>query len=161
MKKNPLILLIFLGIAIVDQATKAAVDAYITPFFHSIDIIPGLFRLVNIRNPGAAFGILGNSGSLRIFILSGISIAALVIIGFVISKAKERSHVIALSLIGGGAAGNLIDRLRFGEVVDFLDFYVGGYHWPAFNVADTAISVGVALYLYCAYFAKPSTGKTG
>ncbi len=160
MKKRPLILLIFLVIVIADQATKAATDAYIIPF-HSIDIIVGFFSLVNVRNPGAAFGILNDAGSIRIYLLSGVSILALIIIGVVLSKARERSEVIALSLIGGGAAGNLIDRLRFGEVVDFLDFYVGGSHWPAFNIADSAISVGVVIYLYCAYFKAPSTEKTG
>ncbi len=155
MKKSPLILLIFLVIVIADQATKAAADAYIIPF-HSIDIISGFFSLVNVRNPGAAFGILNDAGSIRVFLLSGVSILALIIIGVVLSKARERTHVIALSLIGGGAAGNLIDRLRFGEVVDFLDFHVWGHHWPAFNVADCAISIGVVLYLYCAYFATSS-----
>ncbi|MEK7689054.1 MAG: signal peptidase II, partial [Deltaproteobacteria bacterium] len=94
--------------------------------------------------PGAAFGIFrGVSETFRTIFLTGISFAVMIIIFFVYRNTKGAASRIAFSLIAGGAVGNLIDRIRFGEVIDFLDFYIGQYHWPAFNIADSAITVGV------------------
>ena len=116
----------------------------------SIPVIPKFFNLTYIRNPGAAFGLFSESGGmLRTFAFIGISLIALVVLGYLYSKTLDRNRLLrlALSLVTGGAIGNLIDRVRMGEVIDFLDFYIGSSHWPAFNVADSCISVGVFLIL--------------
>lgn len=117
----------------------------------SLSVIPGFFDLTYVRNPGAAFGFLAQaSPALRSFFFSAVAVIAVFLILYFIIRHKEGTllQTTALSLISGGALGNLLDRVRFGEVVDFLDFYVGSYHWPAFNVADSAISVGACLLLY-------------
>ena len=114
------------------------------------NIIPGLFNLVYVTNTGAAFGFLAGSKSwLRQAFFVGVAIVALGVMVYVYGQLKRQSKmfVYALGLIGGGAVGNLIDRLRYGSVVDFLDFYMGSYHWPAFNVADSAITIGVGLFM--------------
>ena len=136
-------------VVIVDQLTKLWI---MTTFaLHGQqDIIPGFFNLVYVTNTGAAFGFLAGSNSmLRQVFFVAVAIMALIVI--VISyghlKRQGRIFVYALGLIAGGAVGNLIDRLRLGSVVDFLDFYVGSYHWPAFNAADSAITIGVGLFL--------------
>jgi len=117
----------------------------------SLSVIPGFFDLTYVRNPGAAFGFLAQaSPAFRSFFFSAVAVIAVFLILYFIIRHKEGTllQATALSLISGGALGNLLDRVRFGEVVDFLDFYVGSYHWPAFNVADSAISVGACLLLY-------------
>lgn len=117
----------------------------------SLSVIPGFFDLTYVRNPGAAFGFLAQaSPAFRSFFFSAVAVIAVFLILYFIIRHKEGTllQTTALSLISGGALGNLLDRVRFGEVVDFLDFYVGSYHWPAFNVADSAISVGACLLLY-------------
>jgi len=117
----------------------------------SLSVIPGFFDLTYVRNPGAAFGFLAQaSPAFRSFFFSAVAVVAVFLILYFIIRHKEGTllQATALSLISGGALGNLLDRVRFGEVVDFLDFYVGSYHWPAFNVADSAISVGACLLLY-------------
>lgn len=138
------------AVAIIDQITKAVVveKLFLT---ESVGVVPGLFNLVHYRNPGAAFSILSSGGTGRTVFLLATSVIALVIIGFVARQAKGVAQGAALGLIAGGAIGNLIDRLRFGYVVDFLDFYIGGYHWPAFNVADSAITIGVFLAFFVFY----------
>ena len=138
------------AVVVADQISKAVISAYVDPF-RAISIIPGFFNIVNWRNPGSAFGMFASAGSWKTAFLSVMPLLALVIIAFVLRQTKERFSVFALSLIAGGAVGNLIDRLRFGEVIDFLDFYAAGHHWPAFNVADSAITVGVILYIYVTY----------
>ena len=145
--------LIPIGIAvlvvIVDQLTKLWI---ITNFalHDQQNVIPGLFDLVYVTNTGAAFGFLAGSKSvLRQLFFVGVGIVALGVIVYAYGQLKKQSRIFvyALGLIGGGAIGNLIDRLRFGSVVDFLDFYMGSYHWPAFNAADSAITVGVGLFM--------------
>jgi len=140
---------IALAVVIVDQLTKLWI---MTTFaLHGQQkIIPGFFDLVYVTNTGAAFGFLAGSKTwLRQAFFVGVAIVALIVIVFAYGHLKKqgRLFVYALGLIAGGAVGNLIDRLRFGSVVDFLDFYLGSYHWPAFNAADSAITVGVALFL--------------
>ena len=134
-----------------DQATKAAVVSYLYPL-QIVEAIPGLFNLVYFRNTGAAFGLFSGGGILSKLFLVAVTGAALVVLGFLLREAKGTGATFALSLIVGGAIGNLIDRLRFGSVVDFLDFHIGSLHWPAFNVADSAITVGVALTIWFRYF---------
>jgi len=127
------------------------------PLHHSIPIIDGFFSLTYIRNTGAAFGIF--SGSHEVFrrpFLIGVSILA---IGFILVMLKrlrdgETGLATALAFILGGAIGNLIDRIVYGEVIDFLDVYWAHYHWPAFNVADSFITIGVAITLFYLIRAK-------
>lgn len=137
------------GIVAADQLSKWWVMTHFA-LHESKTIIPGFFNLTSIRNTGAAFGLLaGTDGAWRPWFFGGIALAALVAIGFLYNQYRQRGrvYVYALASIAGGAVGNLIDRVRFGAVVDFLDFYIGRYHWPAFNVADSAIVVGVGLFL--------------
>lgn len=132
-------------VLLLDQATKIFVDR--TMALHSsITVIEGFFNITYLRNKGAAFGILANSAyRLPFFIL--VSAVAVVVILVVIRRLREDQKLaaISLSLIFSGAIGNLIDRVRLGEVIDFLDAHWYGHHWPAFNVADSAICVGVFL----------------
>ncbi len=114
-------------------------------------VIPGLFNLVYVLNPGAAFGFLADaSATFRYVFFTGITVVAAGLIVYYLVKTNPRNLILAssLTLIFGGAIGNLIDRIRFGSVVDFLDFYLGAAHWPAFNVADSAITVGAALMIW-------------
>lgn len=127
-----------------------------------LEIIPGFFALTYILNPGAAFGIMANWDSwLRVPVLVVVSIAALGFIGYLYFSAMSRSTVasIALPLIAGGALANLYERLMAGAVVDYLDFYIQNYHWPAFNLADASITTGVALFLIGSFFERPSDGR--
>lgn len=108
------------------------------------------FNLVHVHNTGAAFGFLAQaSESVRMPFFLGVSVVAVGVITALVYKAAEDkiAYVAGLGLVLGGAVGNFIDRIRFGYVIDFLDFYVGASHWPAFNVADIAISVGVGLLI--------------
>ncbi|WP_455243769.1 signal peptidase II [Petrachloros mirabilis] len=141
------VLLAMIGLAVVfvDQATKQWVMQSMR-LHESITVIPNLFSLTYIRNPGAAFGLLaGSSNAFRMVFFGITSLFALALLGTILVRLPEKDWVGQLSIAGilGGAIGNLIDRLRFGEVIDFLDVYIESYHWPAFNVADSAISVGV------------------
>ena len=132
-----------------DQLTKLLIMENFS-LFEQKSVIPGLFNLVYVTNTGAAFGFLsGDKSWLRLIFFIGVAVLALVIIVYAYGHLKEQGkiYVYSLGLIGGGAIGNLIDRLRFGSVVDFLDFYLGSHHWPAFNAADSAITVGVGLFL--------------
>ncbi len=137
-------------IVIIDQVTKAVV-VYALPPHKSISVIPYFFNLTHIHNPGGAFGFLANTNaSLRDIFFPVVSVAAIGLIIYLYSN-TPRSHSLAragFSLILGGAVSNLIDRIRLGVVVDFLDFYIGNLHWPAFNIADSAISIGIAIFLF-------------
>jgi len=136
-------------IVAVDQATKALVrDAL--PVHASITVIPGLLDITHALNSGAAFGILnGVDFPFKTAIIAVIATAALVGVGMYAASLAHHQLIarLGLALIIGGAAGNLIDRVLAGSVVDFVDFYWHGYHFWAFNVADSAISVGVAIMI--------------
>ncbi len=139
----------FFLVVVLDQLTKAWVVHHFI-LYESLGIIPGFFNLTYLTNTGAAFGILaGHPGWLRQVFFIGVAVIALTAIFFIHKRIKEQSHwyTVGLALIGGGAVGNLLDRVRLGSVVDFLDFYIAGHHWPAFNVADSAITIGVSLIL--------------
>ncbi len=143
-------------VVIFDQITKAVVQNTL-PLYHSISVIPGFFSITHIRNPGGAFGLMASqSSSLRKLLFILLSSLAICLICYFYKNTPKKYSMLAtgFSLILGGAVGNLIDRIRFGEVVDFLDFYIGNYHWPAFNVADSAISVGIAIFLFHLLFKK-------
>jgi signal peptidase II len=148
-KKNILFLVIALLVILLDQTTKAWIIS--TMRLHdSFAVIVGFFNITHIRNPGAAFGFLAGAPPLfrHIFFLVVTVAALLLILHYLyVSRIEESSLVAALALILAGAVGNLIDRIRFGEVVDFLDVYIGSYHWPAFNVADSAITIGAAVLM--------------
>ncbi len=145
MKRTDLpFLLVSLGVLILDQITKLAVIRTI-PVHGSIPVIPGFFDLVHVRNRGMAFGILNRPGEdTGIYLLAAATVAAVVLllVWFRRIAGSSTKAGVALSLIIGGALGNLVDRIRLREVVDFLDVYAGTLHWPAFNVADSAITVG-------------------
>ncbi len=135
------------GILVLDQATKVVVDKTMA-MHQSIDLIPNFASLTYLRNTGAAFGFLaGARSSLRIVFFALISSVAIGCIGYLIRglRPQQKGLLVSLSLILGGAIGNLIDRLRLGEVIDFIDLHWYDIHWPAFNVADSAISIGVVL----------------
>ncbi len=120
----------------------------------SMVVIPGLFNLTSVRNPGAAFGIFSTLGpTFRVALLVGVSLLALVLLTvfYFNSRPHEGTARFAAALVMGGAVGNLIDRLRLGEVVDFLDFYIQHHHWPAFNIADSAITIGISLFAWSAW----------
>ncbi|MGI9506383.1 MAG: signal peptidase II [Geminicoccaceae bacterium] len=109
--------------------------------------VTSFFDLVLVWNRGVSFGMFNNAGAYGPMILSGIAIAVVLGLLYWLRQAENRLTVMALGLVIGGALGNVIDRFRFGAVVDFLDFHIAGYHWPAFNVADAAICVGAVLLL--------------
>ncbi len=134
-------------IILLDQVTKLLILHFL-PLFSAREIIPGFFNLVHVRNTGAAFSILAGASSVwRQGLFVGLTIVVVGILLFAYGKLRpdDRWTRTAYALITGGALGNLVDRLRLGEVVDFLDCYVGAYHWPAFNLADSAISVGALM----------------
>jgi len=136
-------------VVLLDQTTKLLVLAKM-PLYYSITVIQGFFNLTHIRNPGGAFGFMAaGSQGVRNLLFVGVSVIAMgLIVYFYRSTPKTYPYLgAALAMIFGGAVGNLIDRLRFGEVVDFLDVYVGAYHWPAFNVADSGITVGITIFI--------------
>ncbi len=148
-KSDVVYLAIILGVIAADQVTKAMiVDAM--RLYESWELIPGFFNLVYVTNSGAAFSFLADMNSpWRHYFFLSIGIVAL--IGLTVAywklRTENRFYSWSLALIAGGAAGNLLDRVRFGSVIDFLDFYLGNYHWPAFNVADSAICIGVGMFL--------------
>jgi signal peptidase II len=142
--------LVAVAVVILDQVTKYIVNTSML-LHDSMPIINGLFNFTYVKNPGAAFGFLaGAPPFFRSVFFIGVTVAAIMLILYYIRKTKTEEPLLttSFSLIMGGAVGNLIDRVRFGEVIDFLDLYIGPHHWPAFNIADSAISVGAILLIY-------------
>ncbi len=134
-----------LVVVVLDQLTKSLVLAKMD-LHQSISVVDGLFALTYVRNTGAAFGILaGRLADYRVpFFLVVAALALFVLLWFVRTvPADRRAVIVACGGVLGGAIGNMIDRALYGEVIDFLDVYWGTYHWPAFNVADAAITIGV------------------
>ena len=132
-------------ILVLDQATKLYVDANFR-LHETVPVIRGFFHLTYVRNKGAAFGILADN-AVRIPFFITVSIVAMLGIVWYLRQIRgdQKLAIFSLSLIFSGACGNLIDRIRLGEVIDFLDVFWQRHHWPAFNVADSAITVGVTL----------------
>ena len=154
----------FLAVLIVllDRWTKRLVAAHIAMYSH-IQIIPGFFRLTHTENTGAAFSLFADSPShWKISLLIGFSVIAMVIVSVLLWKQTRALTItgVALSLILGGAVGNLWDRVASGRVVDFLLLYYKGYQWPVFNLADSAIVVGAGLLVIEILFHKSSTDET-
>jgi signal peptidase II len=134
-------------IIVLDAVTKWLVSANIS-LHDAITVVPNLFSIVHVRNTGAAFGIGASAESQVVPLLlnSGAILVFLIVVAYALrTPLTDRTLQIGLHLILGGAIGNLVDRFRFGYVVDFLDIYVRDHHWPAFNVADSAICIGIAL----------------
>jgi signal peptidase II len=136
-------------VLILDQLTKILVVLYL-PLYSSVTVVPGFFNLVHVRNTGAAFSFMaGDFSAWRQAFFIAVSVIGAGIILYIYRrlKSEDKWARLALALILGGALGNLVDRVRLGEVIDFIDIYVGSYHWPAFNIADSAISIGAVILL--------------
>lgn len=134
-------------VLLLDQLTKLAVIDHLTAY---VDVIPltSFFNLVHVHNTGAAFSLFADQpGWQRGFFIGVAGIASVVILYLLKKTAGRRVFSIALALILGGAIGNVIDRILYGHVIDFLDVFVGDWHWPAFNVADAAISIGAVMLI--------------
>lgn len=147
---------IALSIVILDQVTKVLVHHFLR-LHESRTIIEGFFTLTYIRNPGAAFGLMaGLSENFRFYFFLSASLLALIFLTVLFHKTppQDRWTITGIPLVVGGAIGNMIDRLRLGEVIDFLDFFIGRYHWPAFNVADSAITIGIG-FLILPFLVRP------
>ena len=151
------VLIALLAVVILDQLSKYSIVSNL-PEGHGMPVINGFFDLTLVYNPGAAFGALaGLSDRVRPFILGAATFLALgaVLYFLLVDYWNDKLAKIFLGLIIGGALGNVIDRFRMGRVVDFLDFYFGSYHWPAFNIADSAICLGVALLMIKSLMTSP------
>ena len=151
------------GMIALDQATKYWVSSSMEPWTGH-PVIPGLFNLVHVLNRGAAWGFLDSENidwQRPLFIVIGIIALAFIVYMLKTADRTDKWMVAGLGLIAGGAVGNLIDRIRLGVVVDFLDFYVGDYHWPAFNIADCALTVGAGCILLSMYLNRKRTGQAG
>jgi len=152
-------------IVCLDQVSKIIVLKGLR-IYESVPVIKGFFNLVHVRNRGMAFGLMNRPDmDFGFWILVSATILAIVLLLFWFYRMADESNwtTFGLSLILGGALGNLIDRIRLHEVIDFLDFYVGPFHWPAFNVADAAITVGafmVGLSLFFGPYAKKAASPT-
>lgn len=151
-------------ILILDQITKVWAEHALT-LFAPVEMT-GFFNLTLVYNPGAAFSFLSTAGGWQRWVLSAVAfgLAVLIIVWLTRMPARARLTVVSLGLILGGAIGNLADRVRLGQVVDFLDFHYAGLHWPAFNVADAAITVGAVLMIVATFteqcLCNPQTANT-
>ena len=138
------------AVIVLDQISKLLVlDAI--PLYDSVPVVPGFFHLTHIQNPGGAFGFLSRQDAVvrsAVFFTATAAALCLIVVFFRKTPSTYRWLGAGFALIFGGAAGNLIDRIRLGRVVDFLDVFVGDYHWPAFNVADSAVTVGIAIFAF-------------
>ena len=143
-------------VVLADQITKGLILKFL-PYHQSITVIAGFFDITHIHNPGGAFGLMANMNeTVRTIVFLFASSAAVGLI-FYFYKKTPPSYTflgVGFALIFGGAIGNLIDRVHLGIVVDFLDVYIGKYHWPAFNIADSAITVGIFIFGFHLLFKK-------
>jgi len=150
-----------LVVIILDQVSKLIVAGSIK-HYESIPVIEGFLNLVHVRNRGMAFGLMNRpDAQITFYILIAVTIAAVILLFFWFNslKGRDRKLILGISLIVGGAIGNLIDRVRFKEVIDFLDFFIGKYHWPAFNLADSSITVGALWVVINIFFFSSSNDK--
>jgi signal peptidase II len=148
-KKNAglmLWLVIALVVVLLDQASKIMMSQFL--LYGQSETVTSYFNLVMVYNKGAAFSFLSDQPGWQRYFFTAVSvIASLFILWMLKRNPTQRLFCWALALILGGAVGNLIDRIAYGHVIDFLDFHVGGWHWPAFNVADSAITLGAILFV--------------
>jgi signal peptidase II len=144
-RKYRILLICFCSLLALDQVSKLVIY-HAVPLHQSNEVIAGFFSIVHVQNTGAAFGFLAHiPGAAHVFLIASLLAIALILVYFHWIKGGEVWTPICLSLILTGAVGNLIDRFRLGSVIDFLDFHYHGWHWPAFNVADSSITIGVIL----------------
>jgi signal peptidase II len=162
MKQRYLILMALTPlILIADQLTKLYIDRSMQ-LYQTIPVVDGLFSITYLRNKGAAFSFLSDaSWRLPFFILASIIAIIAIMVAFRKLRDDQRFAAVSLTLVFSGAVGNLIDRVRMGEVIDFLDVYWRSHHWPAFNVADSAICVGVAMLALDMFREERRMKKTG
>jgi signal peptidase II len=149
-------LLISLAVLGLDQWSKWLVELHL-PQQTAQPVIPGLLNLTHVRNTGVAFGMFAAGGSNGSLWLTALGCAALAAVGtyFWLAPRDHRMLLSALALIVGGAVGNLLDRLASGAVTDFVDVYLGSHHWPSFNVADSAISIGIVMMALDSFRHRP------
>jgi len=149
MRNLPMLKWLWLSLlaVVLDQVSKLLIDSSMQ-LYQSIPVMP-YFNLTYVHNTGAAFSFLSDAGGWQRWFFAGLAIVISIAMTVWLAKLKQHETLlaVALSLVLGGAIGNLIDRLAYGYVIDFLDVYVGNWHWPAFNIADSAITVGVGLLL--------------
>lgn len=144
-------LIVAIAIVLADQLTKEWTRAAFA-LEEMRAVIPGFFNLTYVRNTGAAWGMFGSQST-------GLTVLSIVMLVLLIVFRRKflddtRAHRLALGLLTGGIVGNLLDRIRFGFVTDFLDFHIGTHHWPAFNIADSAICCGVGIYILTSFLAE-------
>jgi signal peptidase II len=163
MTKAAFVSLVTVGVVVLDQLTKWCVRRAM-PLYASIPVIDGFFSITHARNPGGAFSFLaGTNHDFRVpffFLASSVAIGVLVYFLRQI-PVDQRWLLFAVAAVLGGALGNLIDRVAFGQVTDFLLLYWGQYQWPAFNVADSFITIGVTILIGHSVFAGESKPQTG
>jgi len=159
-------LLIAASVFVLDRITKVLIERNVS-VWESKNVIPGFFDIVHAKNRGAAFGIFSEGQSeLRTFLLIGVSLGVLLFISMLLLRptragfAGNKLTMAGLSLVMGGAIGNIYDRIAYGMVTDFLEFYIGQYHFAAFNVADSAISIGAGLLLLDMWLSRKQTVQT-
>jgi signal peptidase II len=161
-KSFAIIALIAAAVIVLDQYTKYLICTKLG-LYGRIEVMPGFLDIIHIRNSGVAFGFLKGFGiQYKTLSLIGVAGVAVFLLGFLISQIRreQKLQAFSLALILGGAIGNIIDRFRLGEVVDFVDAHWQDiYHWPAFNVADTAISIGIVLLLIDELLLRKKPGK--
>lgn len=151
-------LLLALAVFVLDQWSKWWVEANLA-LHRPLEVIPDFLNLTHVQNPGVAFGLFaGLESPLRTLILTALGFTALAVVGYYYAQveATQRLLLAALALIVGGAVGNLTDRILSGSVTDFIDAYFRSYHWHTFNVADSAITIGVGFILWDSFRAPPA-----
>jgi signal peptidase II len=147
-------LLLSLAVLVLDQWSKWLVELHLLEY-HDYSLIPGFLQLTHVRNTGVAFGLFAaHDNTFRVMVLTALGLLALgfVLYYYAVVPARERRLLLGLALVIGGAVGNLVDRVLNGGVTDFIDFYYGDYHWHTFNVADSAITVGIGLLILGSFF---------
>ena len=140
-------------VVVLDQLTKWLIQDVVLDTARYIEVT-GFFNIVEVWNRGVSFGLFASDSPWTPYLLSALAIAISIVLIVWLRKAETTFLALALGFVIGGAIGNVFDRFIWGRVYDFLDFHAAGYHWPAFNVADAAISVGVALILLDGFIAK-------
>lgn len=159
MTKWPFVAVVVVAVVAADQLTKVWIRDAI-PLHQTVEVIPSFFNLTHVRNPGGAFNLLASSDeSFRIPFFLVMTVVAVAALFYFLREIHPQQRVLLFAVAGvlGGAIGNFIDRAFLGQVTDFLDVYWGAYHWPSFNVADSFISVGVAILItHSLFFADES-----
>ena len=156
-------LLLSLAVLVLDQWTKWLVEMHLSEHT-SHSLIPGFLQLIHVRNTGVAFGLFAAHGNnFRVLVLIALGLAALtfVLYYYAVVPKEEKWLLLGLALVIGGAIGNLVDRVLNGGVTDFIDFYYGSYHWHTFNVADSAITVGIGLLILSSFFGEAPEEESG